>query len=252
MASTLGSSGAKSGSDGSEASTECISPVTSPSRRSRVRNSSGADCSSSSASSQPSSASGTYCCRIPSVASTGRPEYAYQPCRAAMLAKPLSGEEAQELELRVDPGLEPAVRLQDQLVAEDDGRVRLLDARRPHLELAAERGRVDRLERDGALDRVRRRAAAHQREQLARERRVVERVVDPPAVDLPDRLADRLVVAPAAARRAAGRGRASPRGSGPPRPRRRAAAPRSARARRPRRGRGRSPGSSSRTSGVRG
>ena len=41
------------------------------------------------------------------------------------------GQEAQELELRVDAGLEAPVRLEDQLVAEDDRRVRLLGPDRP-------------------------------------------------------------------------------------------------------------------------
>ena len=43
------------------------------------------------------------------------------------------GQEAQQLELGVDPGLEPAEDLQDQLLVEDDRRVRLLRADRARL-----------------------------------------------------------------------------------------------------------------------
>ena len=77
--SVLGSSGAKFGSLESAPSTACIAPVTRPSRRSRVRKRSGSVSSSSSASSQPSTAPRTYSWRTPSVVSSGRPMYAYQP-----------------------------------------------------------------------------------------------------------------------------------------------------------------------------
>src|SRR4029078_3106975 len=44
------------------------------------------------------------------------------------------GEEAEHLELRIDPRLESAERLQDQLVVEDDRRVRLFGADGSRLE----------------------------------------------------------------------------------------------------------------------
>ena len=72
--SLLGSSAEKFGSLGSEPSTECMRPVTSPRRRSRVRKRSGASLNSRSASSQPSSPPRTNRCSTPSVASICWPE----------------------------------------------------------------------------------------------------------------------------------------------------------------------------------
>ena len=63
---------------------------------------------------------------------------------AGACSKPCAAEEAQQLELRVDPGLEPPVDLEDQLVVEDERRVRLLDAdapRRAQLDAAGGEGR---------------------------------------------------------------------------------------------------------------
>ena len=71
----------------------------------------------------------TYSCSTPSVASSGRPTYAYQPASCAMFCEAALGEEAQQLELGVDAGLEPAEDLEDQLLVEDDRRVRLLARR---------------------------------------------------------------------------------------------------------------------------
>ena len=73
-ASVLGSSGAKCGSAGSDASALCRNAVTSPSRRACSGIQSGSPPASvSSASSQPSPLAGTNSCRIASVASSGRP-----------------------------------------------------------------------------------------------------------------------------------------------------------------------------------
>ena len=90
-ASGLGSSGAKLGSVGVGAERRCASRP-SPRRAAAGARGSGrvASASSSSASSQPSSAPGTNSCSTPSVASAGRPTYAYQPASGAMFGKPRS------------------------------------------------------------------------------------------------------------------------------------------------------------------
>ena len=97
--------------------------VTSPSRRSRARNASG-------------SAAQLLERELPAV-DRARDEVLQDPERRARAArrvrrtsrrarrsfgKPCVGEEAQQLELGVDAGLEPAVDLQDQLVVEHDAR----------------------------------------------------------------------------------------------------------------------------------
>ena len=131
--------------------------------------------SSSSASSQPSSPPRTYSWRIPSVAASGPPAYAYQPPSGGDVREAVLGEEAQHLELGVDAGLEPAEDLEDQLVVEDDRRVRLLGADVARvLQLAPETGEaLDRAELDDSLRAVQRQAGAHRAHELAREARVL-------------------------------------------------------------------------------
>ena len=136
--SALGSSGAKSGSPRSEP--EHGVQLAGDARRGRAR-AARTPSRSSRHSSQPSRAPARYSCSVPSVASISRPSYSYQPASGAMCANPRVGEEAQQLELGVDARLEPAEHLQDQALAEDDRRVGLLDADRPHVDRAAEPGR---------------------------------------------------------------------------------------------------------------
>ena len=135
------SSGQNAGSSESEPSTACMRPVTSPSRctlsrklvrvvlhRRRAR-----------APSRPPPA--TNCCRIPSVASICRPAYAYQPASCAMFSNPCSVRKRSSSSSGLMPGLEPAEHLQDQLLVEDDRRVRLLGADRPRVaQLVADAG----------------------------------------------------------------------------------------------------------------
>ncbi len=125
-----GSTGAKSGSELSLPSAVCSSPMTTPRSSTRSSRPSGSVASSSSVSSHPSWAPARNSCRIPSVADTWRPSTSYQPFSAAMCGKPRGGQEAQQLELRVHARLDPPDRLHDQLVAEHDRRVGLLDADR--------------------------------------------------------------------------------------------------------------------------
>ena len=87
----------------------------------------------SSASSKPSRPPATNRCRIPSVASIGPPEYAYQPASCAMFSKPRSVRNRSSSSSGLMPGLEPPEDLQDQLLVEDDRRVRLLGADRARL-----------------------------------------------------------------------------------------------------------------------
>ena len=103
--------------------------MTVPRLPSRSRNVSGALMISSSASSQPSTASGRK--RLaPRRASRRTPGPRTRTSRAAraMLGKLAPGQEAQHLELGVDPGLELAEHLQHDRVVEHERRVRLLDA----------------------------------------------------------------------------------------------------------------------------
>ena len=88
------------------------------------------------------------------------------------------GEEAQRLELGVDARLEPAEDLEDELVVEDERRVRLLAAHGSRLlQLAAEPGEpFDRPELDGAVRSLQRQPAPHRVHELARRRRIVEPV----------------------------------------------------------------------------
>src|SRR4051794_38278895 len=90
------------------------------------------------------------------------------------VAEALLGEEAEHLELRVDPGLEPAEDLEDQRVVEDDGAVRLLGGDEPPgTELAAERGEVLRRGELGhALRALERHAGPHRADDLPRQSRV--------------------------------------------------------------------------------
>ena len=82
--SVLGSSGAKSGSAGSEPRHECSRPVTVPRSRARGTNPS----RSARHSPQPSCAPCRYSCSVPRVASTSRPAYSYQPASGAMCSNP--------------------------------------------------------------------------------------------------------------------------------------------------------------------
>ena len=159
-ASTLGVSGANAGSFASDASTrvhlarhlaEPPQPLEERVRRARRSRRARAP----SRRSPPR----TNSWRIPSVAPSGPPEYAYQPPSARDVREAVLGEEAQHLELRVDPRLEPAEDLEDQLVVEDDRRVRLLGADRARVEqLAAEAGEA--LDRRGTRRCPRRPAAS--------------------------------------------------------------------------------------------
>src|SRR5579884_2959394 len=87
------------------------------------------------------------------------------------------GEEAQQLELGVDARLEPAEDLQDQLLVEDDGRIRLLRRDRARLaQLLTGRGRpLHRSELDHTLPRRQLPAAAQQVHELAHVPRIGER-----------------------------------------------------------------------------
>ena len=184
--SSLGSSGANSGSEVSEASAVCRSPVTSPSRRSRSRKASGRRASSLER-------------ELPAVHGVRHvllqdPERRVHeaavrvPARQRGDVRELAhGQEAQQLELRVDARLEAAVRLEDELVAEDDRAVGLLDADRAGLgEARAERVERDGLELETAFLRGQRVVGTHQVDELARQHRVGEGVVDGPAVCLRD------------------------------------------------------------------
>ena len=73
-----------------------------------------------------------------------RPSTSYQPASAAMCGNPRVGQEAQQLELRVHARLDPAERLHDQLVAEHDRGVGLLDADRAHVDGAGSAGAAPR------------------------------------------------------------------------------------------------------------
>ena len=140
--SALGSSGLNAGSLASEASALCSSAVTVPEAARAPSGTPPGRCAIwSSASSQPPTASGKKRCATPSVAENERPSYSYQPCSGAMLAELLPGQELQQLELRVDPRLQPAKHLEHRLVAEHDRRVGLLDAHR--------RGPAPRAQRPG-------------------------------------------------------------------------------------------------------
>ena len=122
------------------------------------------------------------------------------------------GQEAQQLELRVHARLDLAERLHDQLVAEHDRRVRLLDADRAHVDGAAEAGAAPpsgRRTRPGVGGWRASRAAARGRRpgRRARRRRSSRRPRRSPARSSPRR--------PAAGRAAPGRSRACRSGSGP-------------------------------------
>ena len=107
------------------------------------------------------------------------------------------GEEAQELELRVHAGLQPPVGLEDELLVEDDGAVRLLGVDHARLaELGAADGEpVHRPEVDRRLLPVHRRRASHEVDELPAEDGVGESLVDRPALrSLDDVLPPLLVV----------------------------------------------------------
>ena len=168
--SRLGSSGAKDGSDGSEARQVCMAPVTSPSRRRRPRKRSGASTSSSSASSQPSSPSGHE--RLEDAQRRlGGPAVVRVPAvQRRHVLELVPAEEAEHLQLGVDPGLEAAVDLEDQLLVEHDRGVRLLVLDHAHRrELGGDAGEaLDHLEEDrAAVPRQLRRAGADPLDELA-------------------------------------------------------------------------------------
>ena len=155
-------------------------PVTSPSRRSRAEERAPARSpSSSSASSQPSSAAAHVLLqdaerRVDRAARVRVPAAE----RARCSRKPRSVRNRSISSSGLIPGLEPAEHLEDQLVVEDDRRVRLLGADRaaPSLHLAAEAGEaLERPELDDALPPCSVSAAADRVHELARERRVGER-----------------------------------------------------------------------------
>jgi hypothetical protein len=88
------------------------------------------------------------------------------------------GQEAEQLELGVDAGLEPAEHLQDQLLVEDDRRVRLLGSDRARFAqlVTGACKRLDRRELDNALAGGHLRVGAHQVDELAHLPWVRERV----------------------------------------------------------------------------
>src|SRR5439155_3407733 len=94
----------------------------------------------------------------------------------------------QHLELGVDPRLEPAEHLEDELLVEDDRRVRLFRGDGPHLQqLTAEtREAFDRRKLDDALRSLQHQPGAHGADELPRELRIVQ------AVDLQLALAQRV------------------------------------------------------------
>ena len=96
------------------------------------------------------------------------------------VAEALRGEEAQHLELRVDPGLDAAEDLEDQRVVEHDRAVRLLGGDEPHRpELAAEGGEVlRRAELGHALRALERHAGPHRADDLPRDPRVLREAVE--------------------------------------------------------------------------
>ena len=111
------------------------------------------------------------------------------------------GQEAQQLELRVDARLDAPERLQDQRLAEHDRGVGLLDADRAHLDGPAF-GRAARpAEAERPVARLHVDARAHQVQQLARVGGVGQRVVEGLPADLGDHpLGPLLVVRPDADR----------------------------------------------------
>ena len=104
--------------------------------------------------------------------------------RGRMLEAAL-GEEAQHLELRVHPRLEPAVELEREPLVEDERAVRLLGSHRPHL-LDVLRQVARRAEDDRRLARLERRVGPDQLVHPPRELRVGDRVVRDPALGLGD------------------------------------------------------------------
>ena len=136
--SMLGSSGAKAGSEPSEPSAVCSAPVTSPSERSRAEQALGIGRELVER-------------QLPAV-DRARQELlqdaevgVHQPALEVVPARqrgdvrePARAQEAQQLELRVLARLEPAERLEDQLLAEHDAGVGLLDPDGPHLHRPAD------------------------------------------------------------------------------------------------------------------
>ena len=136
-----GSSGANAGSELSEPSAVCSSPITSPSARRLVEQPVGVARRARPARAPSRRARrARNSCRIPSVASMRRPSTSYQPASDAMLREAARGQEAQQLELGVHARLDAPERLQDQLVAEHDRGVGLLDADRAHVDRPAQAG----------------------------------------------------------------------------------------------------------------
>ena len=106
------------------------------------------------------------------------------------------GEEAKQLELGVDPRLEPAVELQHETLVEDDRRVRLLDSHRPRVAELRLRDAVDGAELEQRLLAPERLAGADEAHELPGELGIVHRVVGDPVAGLGDRLAPLLGLRP--------------------------------------------------------
>ena len=124
-------------------------PVTSPRRRVLAMNSSVPPPIVSSACSQPSRPP-TNRCMMPSVDVHLAPGVRVPADELRDVLEAVLGEEAQQLELGIDPGLEPSEDLEDQLFVEHDRRVRLLGTDRARLApLAGEPG--DRGELDHSV-----------------------------------------------------------------------------------------------------
>jgi hypothetical protein len=104
--------------------------------------------------------------------------------------KVLRAQEVEHLELGVHAGLETSVRLEDESLVEDDGRVRLLGRERPDLQrLARERRCGPRgTELDLSLGACCTAFVADEVDELGREVAIAEAFVERPAVDLVDHL----------------------------------------------------------------
>jgi hypothetical protein len=100
------------------------------------------------------------------------------------VAVAMLGEEPQQLELGIDPRLEPPEAFEDQLLVEHDRAVGLFAHDSTHVDEAAPEPdeAFERSELDRAFARTLRRAASNQLGDFARERRVGEGVVHSPPV----------------------------------------------------------------------
>ena len=233
--SMLGSSGENAGSDASEPSAVCSSPVTSPSARTRSSSPSGSLASSSSTSSQPSRAPARNSCRIPSVASTSRPSKSYQPASGAMFGNPRADRKRSSSSSGFSPG---STRRNAFRISESPNTIEELDCSTPTGRTSTVPPRpatadARPVEAEHALVDRHLGVRAHAVQQLAPERGVGERVVDRPAVGGRRSRARPSPRRPAAGRAAPGRSRACRRRSAPRSARAPAAAPRCAAGRPP-------------------